>query len=463
MSTLFSILNLGSSALAAAQAGVKTAGDNVANVGTPGYARRELVQSSGLPYQVGRLQLGSGVSLDGIRRATSGTLERRVRDGASAAEGAGTRASVLGRTTAVLDEVGGAGMGGALDELFASFEGLAAAPQDRAARTRALAAGERLAGALRSSAEEVSRQRADLDQDVEGEVRAVNRATAELARLNRQISGSQPAAPALLDRQAALLEELSGTVSISVRRQANGTVDVGLAGTGSSLVAGEVASTLSTAPGPDGLLRVSTVEAGLPRDVTGALGAGRLGGLLRARDGDLGAVGAALDDLAFRLAGAFNAVHAVGVGADGVTGRNLFAAPAAVAGAAANLRLDPAVAGNPDALAAATDATRLPGDNSGALALAELRDRPVVNGQRPGDALRGVLAGLADRVADADRGAVAARDALAATEAMQDAAIGVSVDEEMTNLIRFRQAYAAAAQVVRTADELVQEVLTLKR
>jgi flagellar hook-associated protein 1 FlgK len=38
---------------------------------------------------------------------------------------------------------------------------------------------------------------------------------------------------------------------------------------------------------------------------------------------------------------------------------------------------------------------------------------------------------------------------------------GVSTDEEMTNLIRFQAAYAAAARIVTVADEMMEAVLRM--
>ena len=39
---------------------------------------------------------------------------------------------------------------------------------------------------------------------------------------------------------------------------------------------------------------------------------------------------------------------------------------------------------------------------------------------------------------------------------------GVSLDEEMTQLIQFEQAYEAAARMITTLDEMVQTVLAIK-
>jgi flagellar hook-associated protein 1 FlgK len=462
MASLLSILNAGNAALRTAQTGVRNAGDNIANASTPGYHRRELVQGSGSTYRVGNLSFTSGVQVDELRRATTGSLERRARDSGSSFQASDARANILGRASAIFEEFDGVGLGSRLDELFASFDNLSAAPQDRAARTRVLAAADGFASTMRGYAGQLANLQTDLNEDVAVGVQAMNRITRELAQLNVEVTRTQPPSPDLLDRQAALLDELAGTASVRVIHQGNGSVEVLLAGTGSSLVSKDFAATLSARADASGLLRVELTEAGAPRDVSGQLGAGTLGGVLRARDVDLAAVSGELDAFASRVAEAFNTAHAAGYGTDGATARNLFAPPSG-AGAARDLSVDPAVAGNPNAVAAALDPTRLPGDNNNALQLASLRDQLMSDGQRPGDALRSVLTGLSDRTSSAQLSAQASQDAMNTTRSLRDQTVGVSTDEEMTNLMRYRQAYSAAAQVIRTADELVQEVLTIKR
>ena len=42
---------------------------------------------------------------------------------------------------------------------------------------------------------------------------------------------------------------------------------------------------------------------------------------------------------------------------------------------------------------------------------------------------------------------------------LRDSAAGVSLDEEMANLIKYQQAYAAAAKLITIADEMMQTLL----
>jgi len=45
---------------------------------------------------------------------------------------------------------------------------------------------------------------------------------------------------------------------------------------------------------------------------------------------------------------------------------------------------------------------------------------------------------------------------------MRDNASSVSLDEEMTNLVKFQHAYAAAAKLIKTADEMLEALLAVR-
>ena len=110
----------------------------------------------------------------------------------------------------------------------------------------------------------------------------------------------------------------------------------------------------------------------------------------------------------------------------------------------------------------AAGATDAPGDNAQALAIAGLRNARVSDlGTTLNDYYTSLIA-----VIGADAGH--ARDTSAHFQIVQEqlnaqreAVQGVSLDEEMTNLIRFQHAYDAAAKLIQTADEMMQSVLEM--
>jgi flagellar hook-associated protein 1 len=101
----------------------------------------------------------------------------------------------------------------------------------------------------------------------------------------------------------------------------------------------------------------------------------------------------------------------------------------------------------------------LASNNGNALALLDLRDEGMVDGETIANAYASVLADVGIRVqgakASADMSKAIARDAQAARDNLS----GVNLDEEAARLIQFQQAYQAAAKVLQVAQQVFDTIL----
>jgi flagellar hook-associated protein 1 len=456
---LFDIMYLGQNALFANQTGVRTTSENIANVNTPGYSRREAVFRTAATASFGGLRQGQGVRVETTRRILDGALNARARRQSSVAEGSTARANILARADVAFGDLEGGGASAALDDFFESLDILAASPQDQTARTNVLATAGRLTETLNGYGRELRLLREELNSEIRSEVSEINRLGAEVADLNRQITQSGEPSNDLLDRRDQVIGEIGSRAGVQAIEQENGLVTVVLEG-GHTLVAGTKVQELAVvANGP--LVEITGGDGGVERNLTDDIRTGSLGGTLRARDEDLAATQAAVDDFVVAFATEFNNRHQAGFGLDGVGGRDFFALPPPGVGAAEYLRLDPGLTN--DTLAAAGDPTLINGDNSNALSLATLRTAAVVSGEEPGDALRGVLQDFGDRAFSSAASAEAEGFAAQQLTELRQSISGVSIDEELANLLRFQQSFAASATIIRTADELTQDIIALKR
>jgi flagellar hook-associated protein 1 FlgK len=108
-----------------------------------------------------------------------------------------------------------------------------------------------------------------------------------------------------------------------------------------------------------------------------------------------------------------------------------------------------------------SDNTSGTGDNRNALLLSDALKAPVLNGgttslgSAVGEFVGGI--GVATRQAQVNRDAqnVVHEESLSAKEAVS----GVNLDEEAANLLKYQQAYQAAAQLIRVADTMFQTLL----
>jgi len=122
-----------------------------------------------------------------------------------------------------------------------------------------------------------------------------------------------------------------------------------------------------------------------------------------------------------------------------------------------------AVSTNLDAIAASSTLAGIPGNNSQAIAIANLQHAPTMNGNS--STFEGHYHSLVGRVGENLKSANAyfnhQSDMVVQLENRRESISGVSLDEEMINLVKFQTAYDAAAKLVTTADELLQTILSL--
>jgi len=147
-----------------------------------------------------------------------------------------------------------------------------------------------------------------------------------------------------------------------------------------------------------------------------------------------------------------NAVHSGGYGLDGTTGRSFFQGSGA-----RDIRVDPALLADPRAVAAS--ATGAVGDGGVALAIARIRDEAVLDGSTIGEAYRSFVSRTGADAATATQRFEAQDQVHAQLSLQQQSVSGVSLDEEMADMVRFQQAYNASARVLTSMDEMLSVLI----
>lgn len=455
---LTDILNTARDAMAAQTFGLTVTGQNVANVNTPGYVRRQAVLET---RDMGDRNFGS-VHVAGLRRVGDVFVEQRHLALVGLGAEASSRDQLLSRVEAHFNDFEGTGLGGALSALFSSFSAVASLPSDLTTRAVLLTRADTFAGQVRASSEGLGAIRTELFSQARELTLDINAKLDSIAELSGRINqaqavGEEPAD--LKDKRDALLLELSELVDVRTYTDGNGQLVV--QGPGVTLVQGDRARHLGLDVGADGSVRVLAETTSGGGDVTRFVTAGRLAGVLQVRDGDLVEMQAELDAFAFHVASEINAVHQSGFGLDGGGGRPLFSVGSGPEGAAASLHLNPELVGEPGRVAASGSPTAIPGDGSQATLLARLAETPIapLGNLDPSQAYARLVGSVGRRRADAAAD-VETRDAMRAqVEVVRQSISGVSLDEEMVSLTQYQRAFEAASRVFSTADRLLEELI----
>jgi flagellar hook-associated protein 1 len=471
---LFSTLNLGARSLQAQQTAVEVAGQNLANVNNPAYARQrvQIQTSPAIHTSVG--PQGTGAQAVAIQQLRDQLVDNQIRNEESVGGYWTAKQNALQNAQASLGEFidrnadalngvsnGGGVSSGLADDisvLFNSFQSVATSPTSLTERQALLDKAATLAMRLNQTSQRLGELGDSMDKTLSEDAASANQLIADIANLNDSIMtselGQTGMANDLRDRRQEKLEALGQLVNYEAVENANGTVDISVGGV-TMLSVNVVQDTLETFDAGGGQMLVRAATSGTPLTIS----SGALQGTIDARDDALRDLRTGLDTLASSLITDVNAIHRAGFGLQGTTGEDFFTGTnAGDIGINATLKENPA-------LIQAAGVSGEVANNTVALALAQLaRDsRSTLNGQTFSGAYGSLVADLGHEL-NTTNGQLSEHEAVAAMLERQRASVsGVSLDEEMSDLVRFQHAYEASARIISTVDQMIQTVLAMKQ
>ena len=415
--------------LLADQAAIDTTGHNIANANTPGYSRQtaDLVESTPLTIPAfsnvtgGGVQIGTGVDVATINRIRNTFLDIQYRSQNTSYNDASTRAGILDQVQTGLAEPSDHGIGSQLSAFWNAWSDVANAPQSQSARQALVNAATTLTNSFNQFDAQLSTiqsQAATQYTQLTGTTGQVQSDANQIATLNKSISAATAAGQNpndLLDKRDALIDDLSslGKVSVSDPNN-NGMLQVNFGDAATPLVNG------------------TTVT--WPQTMTAAAG-GELGALLSlsGAGGQIASYRATLDTVVNQLASSVNALHTSTPFFSGNT-----AATISVAVTAATVQ---------------TSTTSNAGANDVALQIAALRGGP------PDQSYAAFVSSLGSDVQSTQSTEQISSSVLSAIGDQRQSVSGVSLDEEMTNLVQYQRGYQASARMLTTIDQMLDTLI----
>ncbi len=326
------IFTIGQSALAAAQAGVSTAGQNIANASTPGYSRQTVIQAATTPQPMGYGYIGQGTQVTEIQRVYNSYLGNQV-------VAAQTNKSQLDAQYAQIQQIDNmladpkTGLSPAIQNYFNSLQDLSVFPADAPARQSVLSNAEALVASFQNVQGRMEDIRQGINQQVTSSVQTINQTAQQLVAVNQAIeraqslSNGQPAND-LLDQRDKLVQDLSKQIKVTVSQQDNQySVFIG---NGQPLVTGSTSHSLVVLPSATDPTRLE-VAYGAPTQKSilsiDNLAGGALGGLLEFRSQTLDPIQNSFGRVALALASNMNSQQAQGFTLNQTAGGNFFNLP----------------------------------------------------------------------------------------------------------------------------------------
>jgi flagellar hook-associated protein 1 FlgK len=454
MGGLASGLNIALQSLLTQQTAIETTSNNIANVNTPGYSRQRAELSETDPVTIGSLTLGTGVEVSQISSLRDSILDSRVNQETQQQGQLGSYLSNSQQVQTLFNETNGSGLQAPLTAFFSSLSQLGSNPSDPNVRGSLVTAAGNLASAFNQTSASLTATQNGIDRSVVQTVSQINTLSAQIATVNAQVSGAigsgQNAGP-YIDQRNQLINQLSGLVDVSTIDAGNGSLTL-TTSSGAPLVAGGQSFQLTTQVNANGLQSIFSQGT----DVTSKITSGQLAGELQVRDNLIPSALSSIDDLAASLATAVNTQNQAGFDLNGAPGGNIFAPVGSTAGAAASLSV---AITDGSKIAASADGS--PGDNANANKLLAIQNQTIVNGETPLSAYSSLVFQIGSDVSTAQSKEDAGTQVLQQLTNLQGGVSGVDINEESANLVRFQNAYQAAAQVSSIINSLLETTINM--
>lgn len=442
------IYELGKRSLLAYQSAIHTTSGNVSNMNNEHYNRRR-VEITNL------INIGSGLGI---------TLQQSIRLRQQFAEKQlwmenqhlgkfETYDMFLSQVEDIFAEDTAAGLSNILNEFWSAWNDLANDPESTYARTLVRDKGVLLTDTFQRLHANLKSLQDQMVPEVQNKVAMVNQIIHKINDIN-QTMRHQPSDD-LLDQRDRLIHDLSKIININVKEKDNGEVSLYIEGL--ILVSDGKVQELSTRLIPqNGQLRLQVQQDNGARNLN--VKSGELAGLLDIHNNKIPDYLNRLDDLARNIAESVNAVHRDGYNLAGITNIDFFSDT--VSGAA-DFRLNEAVILDPSLIATRADGEG-EGSNRIALAIYNLQFQDLVKGNTAAEYYQSMIAGIGSLLQENSFQRQSQELIVRQLQNRRDAVTGVSLDEEMAKMMQYEQAYEAAARVLKTVDQMVETLLTLR-
>jgi flagellar hook-associated protein 1 FlgK len=454
MTSTFSGLNTALSALYAQRQALDVTGQNIANANTDGYSRQKVtlqsVGGSAVPamYAVSS-NVGGGVAVSGVQRTVDQFLEQQGRTEHAKASYLTTQQGTLANVEQLFNEPSDTGLASQLSDMWANWSDVANNPGDGAARSQLLEQAATVANSLHDAHSALATQWSSGREQLDAVVAQVNTMAANVADLNAAIQrATQAGLPAneLSDQRDQLVMNLAEMTGATAKAGDDGIVDVYVGGR--ALVHATDSETLQVVGGSS-LDTATDQPVGLQwsRDNSAALAdSGQVAGLVEALNSTLPGYASQLDGVAASLASTVNAGQQAGYDLAGNPGGDFFTGTTAAT-------ISVAITDGSQIAASAAPGGNLDGSNATAIAA-------LANGATgPDNTYRTLVVKLGVAAQTSNQRSTTQAAVTSDIDTARQSASGVSLDEEMTNMMMFQRAYEAASRVMTTLDSTLDTLI----
>ncbi len=507
MSGLFGTFNIAVKGLNANQTALHTTSHNISNANTEGFNRQRVELKADTPYNMpGVGQLGTGVRLQSVVRMVDEFVDYQIRKESSTLSQYTAQQDIMSQVEMIFNEPSTTGVNFAMGEMFNSWQELSKNPESLNAKSMVVQKAKSFVDTLNHMSTQAQELKGDVAASIEKNIYDANSIIDQLNVVNDQIfnisvKGHSP--NDLMDSRDLLLKKLSSLTEIKESFDSRGMVEVSIGGqivTGKSNeislsnvteiteieedgvitgykimghIGGDSSNPFEVAVDNLGELKVGSAvlyTAGQDSEDQGTIidakiQSGTIGGNRKAM-ADVDARISELDTFAEGSAKMFNSIHNY----DDVDNKTIdFFTFTGDSKSAMDIRVNDKLLTDESLVATGEKLDSPIGDGSRALEIANLRNKKFdfnkmkFDDSATGTTMEGAYSDIIIRVGISGEYALNMVDnqssVLAQLSNRRESVSGVSIDEEVTNLLKYQRSYEANSRVINTLNEMLDTLI----
>jgi len=445
MSGIFGTLNTATKGLLAQQTALHTASHNISNANTEGFSRQRVQMQADLSYTLAGVgQLGTGVKMASVVRMVDDYVNKQIRNENSAYEQYNAKSQTLDQLEIILNEPSTTGINFTLNEMFNAWQELSKNPENLSSKTIVVEKTKALVETINHISNQIESLKFETNDQINKNILDFNSTVEKIEALNKQIfnitvKGEVP--NDLLDQRDLLLKDLSSIAKVDVRYDPYGRAEIEL--DGKTVLNAEVRNKLDR--NSDGKFTIGGDEI--------EISTGRIKGYLESID-ILDDVEKKLDDFAKEMATQVNSVHNPGPDHKGY---DIFID----IDSSKSIRINHVIDEDNSLISAGgnSESTSEIGDGNRALEISKLRNKVLSDGSTIPRKYNDIVTRVGISKQQSDNIVANQEVLLNQLILKRESTSGVSIDEEVTNVLKYQRAYEANARVISVLNEMLDVLI----
>ncbi|EOC99394.1 flagellar hook-associated protein FlgK [Caldisalinibacter kiritimatiensis] len=461
MSSIFTGLSTALSGIFANRTALDTVSHNISNVDNPNYVRQQAIHASSTYTKLpnANLSIGTGVDVQEIRQIRDEFLDAKYRTSISEYGYWSAKNSVFEEVQRIFNEISENGLQSVMDEFWNGWEELSKNPDNLTLRGLLKERAEAVVETVNHIGQQLLNTKKNLNVSIENKVEEINNIGKEIAKLNEKIQvveSNGMKANDYRDTRNSLLDTLSNLVSIEYYEDDKYCVNVAIGG--KYLVNGSNCSEIEAKEDGSPYVDLFWKDESTEVNIKG----GEMTGLIKSRDNTIVDITDKFNNFIKTVAEKVNTIHKTGYTLEGPLGDDFFAAPNPLESiGVGNIKVNDNLSTLNKIAASSEPVLDMNERGNGKIAekIAGIRESYLFGDMTPDEYYREIISDLGVQANEAATMEESQKILISQVDERRKSISGVSLDEELADMLKYQHSYVANTRVVNAIDEMIDIII----